>query len=180
MIKRVVDQWHVGTDPDNSFCWHLDGQWFGSGFVSRSGSISQRHWSADPDPDLHQNVHGSATLPKTYVSYGAGSVSATLKKVLLEERKKNICTPHPFSFFFLLISAKFSYHINIPSMKSCMRSGASDFAAWNDTSSFKMHLPRKEKFSISSPFSTAEEILSYVSSSQSLCLRKPSHSQSSL
>ncbi len=32
--------------------------------IARSGSISQRHGSADPDPDPHQ-CHGSATLSGT-------------------------------------------------------------------------------------------------------------------
>jgi hypothetical protein len=32
------------------------GSAYGSGYESRSGSISQRHGSADPDPDPPQNV----------------------------------------------------------------------------------------------------------------------------
>jgi hypothetical protein len=40
------------------FCWRLEGKFSGS------GSISQRHGSADPDldPDPHQNDQESATL----------------------------------------------------------------------------------------------------------------------
>ncbi len=56
------------------FCWHLEGQWRkqkdpdpGSG--SESGSISQRHGSADPDPP--QKCHRSATLVDTdCIRYG--------------------------------------------------------------------------------------------------------------
>ncbi len=35
-----------------SFCWHLEGQWW----KQKSGSISQKHGSADPDSDPCQNV----------------------------------------------------------------------------------------------------------------------------
>jgi hypothetical protein len=53
-----------GTDPDLEnvlkklvFCWHLEGQCTKIAVSgSASGSISQRHGSADPDPDPHQNI----------------------------------------------------------------------------------------------------------------------------
>ncbi len=37
----------------------------GSGYESGSGSISQRHGSADPDPDPHQNVMNPELWKKT-------------------------------------------------------------------------------------------------------------------
>jgi hypothetical protein len=55
---------------------------------SESGSISQRHGSADPDPDPHQNVMDphSATLHfgrlDPYSEYGSGSRSRRAKMTL--------------------------------------------------------------------------------------------------
>jgi hypothetical protein len=49
------------TCPD----WLANEQWTMMK-IAGSGSISKRHGSADPDPDPHQNVTGSATLIKTY------------------------------------------------------------------------------------------------------------------
>ncbi len=51
------------------FCWRLVGQWrkrAGSGSESGSGSISQRHGSADPDP--HQNVMDPELCVKSMVA----------------------------------------------------------------------------------------------------------------
>ncbi len=49
----------------------------GSGSASRSGSISQRHGSADSDPDPHQNVMDPQHWTKAYfqVTYSVGRSS---------------------------------------------------------------------------------------------------------
>ncbi len=63
----------------------------GVGSVVRSGSISQRYGSGDPDPDPHQNV---TRIPNT--AYFTFAYTGTLKRI----RKKCTCLLERLRDFF--------------------------------------------------------------------------------
>ncbi len=70
--------------------------------IAGSGSISQRHGSADPDPDPHQKCHGSRTLAgivegqrRTQESGHLQSIYSSLWGILLEREN-----PPPHNVWF--------------------------------------------------------------------------------
>jgi hypothetical protein len=97
----------------------------GSGCRSGSGSISQRHGSADPDPDPHQNVIDPQHCMKQYVLYHMYyvPVSAAVSSILSGTLS---CTPprqHPENKKYLLYCMYCMYYVPVSAAVSSTLSG---------------------------------------------------------
>jgi hypothetical protein len=80
------------------FCWHLEGQWM----MKIEGSLSQRHGSADPDPDPHQNVMDPQHWWKVNIIWKKQTSP-------LPEQIRQKSLPKQLAWCFLSTNSKWSY-----------------------------------------------------------------------